>query len=652
LDYRDGFEGVDGDIHSVAAANDRLFITTRDGAIYCFGTAAVTPKESAAISRPAFVASAASQVILAGLVEATNVRNGYALVLGTRDGSLAHRLATDTNLHVIALVPEQKETDALRRRCIAPSNSNSRLSILTGQLPELGLPPYLADLIVAEDWDATGLNAGADFVHTLYERLKPYGGVACLMIAPKRDDDIRAWLNAAGHREAKVQRKGDYLLIRRAGALPGAVDYTKDWTAPDALVRAPLGLLWFDDSIAHFKRAPQPHILGGVMISRDKDWLGKAQEMGSATRAHADGTGRFQLSDARFMDVYTGRVLSKKEADARLKTLPPPPDGKFRPPYHYRPPFVDAFLQEHIAKGTKPAKWPFLRQTDKGQMTNPVTGDIEARRYVKSYGCDGGNDYGHLITMRSATPAFYDKRIESGTINISGPRSGCTNSIIPANGVLNMPYFYDGCTCSYPLPTGAALVSMPQTFEQWTAWGQGTHGPMVRIGINLGAPGDRMTNAGTLFLDYPSVGGPSPEITLQTQPKAPDYFYHHALFAEGGKGWPWVCASGAEGLTSIRLAGLKPGTFNVRLYFIEPKHTVPDARVFDVALQGEPVLRNFDIFADTGGRMRCTVREFADVEIVDTCELTLTARTGATLLSGIEFVSTGLPLDAIVSASQ
>ena len=98
---------------------------------------------------------------------------------------------------------------------------------------------------------------------------------------------------------------------------------------------------------------------------------------------------------------------------------------------------------------------PFLREMDKGQMTNPVTGVVEARRYVKSYGCDGGNDYGHLITMRSATPAFYDKRIESGTINISGPRSGCTNSIIPANGVLNMPYFYAGCSCSYPLPTGA-----------------------------------------------------------------------------------------------------------------------------------------------------------------------------------------------------
>ena len=71
---------------------------------------------------------------------------------------------------------------------------------------------------------------------------------------------------------------------------------------------------------------------------------------------------------------------------------------------------------------------------------------------------------------------------------------------------------------------------MPQTFEQWTAWGKRPVGPIVRIGLNLGAPGDRMTHKGTLFLDVPSVGGPSPEIVVETEPKTPDMFYHHSLF--------------------------------------------------------------------------------------------------------------------------
>ena len=347
------------------------------------------------------------------------------------------------------------------------------------------------------------------------------------------------------------------------------------------------------------------------------------------------------------MDVYTGRVMSLDEAESRLEQIPATSPAEFRPPYQFRPPYVEAHLQELESRGEKPKSYPFQRQADKGQMTSPLTGLIEPRCYVKSYGCDGGVDYGHLITMRSATPAFYDKRIESGTVNIAGPRSGCTNSVIPANGVLNMPYFYEGCTCSYPLPTGAALISMPQTFEQWTAWGPGTAKPIVRVGVNLGAPGDRMTHSGTLFLDHPSVGGPSPAIKVQTQPAEPDYFYHHSLFMQVGKGWPWVCASGAQGLESLRLSDLKPGSFTVRLYFVEPQHTVAGARVFDVSLQGEPVLSNFDIFVEARGKMKCVVKEITNVQLDGECTLTFTTHQGQSLLSGIELVSTGLPLDLL-----
>ena len=71
-----------------------------------------------------------------------------------------------------------------------------------------------------------------------------------------------------------------------------------------------------------------------------------------------------------------------------------------------------------------------------------------------------------------------------------------------------------------------------------------------------------------------------------------------------------------------------------------------------MALQGKTVLKNFDIIADAGGTMRCTVKEFTDVAVAETCELTFTARHGDTLLSGIEFVSTGMPLDSIVVMKQ
>ncbi len=648
LNYADGMKEVDGDIHSVIAASGRLFVTNRDGMIYCFGDTSVSPKFHSAQPAPRPSVDKALATTIADLRTLTSVRSGYAIVLGMRNGRMAQQLATATNLHVIALAPAESDADAMRRRILEPSAPAGRLSIAAGKLEEVAFPRYLADLIVAEDWGATRLGAGADYLLTLYEKLKPYGGVACLYVESTRDKEIRNWLHAAGHTEAQVERHGDLLLVRRAGALPGAVDYTNDWSAPDALVRAPLGILWFDDSIARFKRAPQPSIVGGVMISQDKDWQGKVDKMGHVNHLHRDGTGRFRLLNASFMDVYTGRVMSRDEAESRLERVPKTAGVDFRPPYQFRPPYVESHFQELLSRGEKPKLYPFRKEAEKGQMKNPLTGLVEPRCYVKSYGCDGGVDYGHMITMRSATPAFYDKRIESGTINIAGPRSGCTNSIIPANGVLNMPYFYEGCTCSYPLPTGAALISMPQTFEQWTAWGKVTAKPIVRIGVNLGAPGDRMTHGGTLFLDYPSVGGPSPKIKIHTQPATPDYFYHHSLFIiEDGKGWPWVCASGARGLKSLRLTELEPGTFTVRLYFVEPQHAAAGFRVFDVALQGKSVLKNLDIFTAAQGKMKCLVKEFTDVQIDGDCTLSFTASKGQSLLSGIELVSTGLPLDPL-----
>ena len=44
-----------------------------------------------------------------------------------------------------------------------------------------------------------------------------------------------------------------------------------------------------------------------------------------------------------------------------------------------------------------------------------------------------------------------------------------------------------------------ALVSQPERFEQWAFWGhvpaEKLHGKIQRLGINFGAPGDRMTEA-------------------------------------------------------------------------------------------------------------------------------------------------------------
>jgi hypothetical protein len=385
-------------------------------------------------------------------------------------------------------------------------------------------------------------------------------------------------------------------------------------------VRAPLGVLWFDDTLGHFKRSPQPWFVDGVMISYPKDWMEKHR---------ASRKPPYDLLPPVFSDVYTGRVLSNDEAIVAGLEFPRR-DLKESQPSQYRPP-----TQRDAWKPQQPII---------GERVNPLTGEKEPRAIPKSYGCDGGVDYGNIFTMRSGTPAFYDKRLESGVCSISGPRSGCTNSIIPAGGVLNVPFFYEGCTCSYPLPVGLALVSMPQTHEQWSSWGPGRVENIQRVGINFGAPGDRMTENGTLWLDYPSRGGPSPEVSVSIEPKSAESFYQHSLFVKGGTAWPWVAASGVEGAEAITVAGLKPGTYSVQLYFLDPEHDEVGKRQFDIGLNGKTVEEKLDVVSAAGGRMRSLMRQYRDVECKGEMRIVLSPQAGRTILSGIEIVRKGLPL--------
>ncbi len=181
---------------------------------------------------------------------------------------------------------------------------------------------------------------------------------------------------------------------------------------------------------------------------------------------------------------------------------------------------------------------------------------------------------------------------------------------------------------------------MPQRFEQWASWGDMkiAANSIERIGVNFGAPGDRMTREGTLWLDYPSVGGPSPAIDVQQSPADVTYRYYHSLWISQEDQRPWVSASMAEGLRSVVINDLKPGKYEVSLYFAEPAGSKLGERVQDVHLQGTKALSGFDLLAVSGVPMKGVVIRRTDIEIGSDGRLSLglTAVRGTTLISGIE----------------
>lgn len=182
-------------------------------------------------------------------------------------------------------------------------------------------------------------------------------------------------------------------------------------------------------------------------------------------------------------------------------------------------------------------------------FTNPITGKQEPWKVVRTYGCNSMIASEHLLTFRSGAAGFYDLTGRSGTGNFGGFRSGCTSNLVIAGGVLNAPDYTRTCSCSYQNQTSLALVHMPG-IEIWTNSVFEVEDRVQRVGINFGAPGDRLSTPGTLWLDHPSVGGESPKVQVSVEGTEPSYFRRHASAIRQGP-LPWVAASGVRDVQSV-----------------------------------------------------------------------------------------------------
>lgn len=613
--------GVEGTVHSIVVADAKLFVSTTTGELLCFS--APTSKQKSPTKWTAEITELRSTPQATkrarNLIRQSPGSHGVAIVAGLQDGDLVKAILTASAYHVVAIDEDFNRVTKLRKELQSAGLHGTRAVVLKANPRTVSLPPYLASLITTEQ--PASLRKASD---TLLQALRPYGGVAALGLKPESGLASEDVLNALKPGKFIAAETDDgQTLIRRVGALPGTADYKGGYAyCEDTLVRFPLGVLWFDDTLSHFKRSPQPVFTDGVMISRPKDW--------HAPRIKGNYSIDYPLMRPILSDIYTGRVFDESEQLTLRKSLPPPDLRTAQKSYYHAP---------HQKKALLPnPPDPALA----GERVNPLTGLKEPRVIPKTYGCDGGVDYGMFYTLRAGTAAFYDKTLESGTVFISGPRSGCTNSIIPSGGLLNVPYFYEGCTCSYPLPTALSMFAMPETHEQWSSWGDTSIEPesIKRIGLNFGAPGDRKTRDGTLWLDYPSVGGPSPKIKVGTKPENPTFHYRHSNWITGGDAWPWVAASAVEGLQELTLHDLAPGRYTVRLYFAEVTENATASRSQSVLLQDKSVLANFNIRTQANGKMVGIVREFSDVVVDGTLKLTLRAadQNQKSLISGMELI--------------
>ncbi len=309
-------------------------------------------------------------------------------------------------------------------------------------------------------------------------------------------------------------------------------------------------------------------------------------------------------------------------------------------------------------------------------IVNPLTGKEEPWLFTRAYGCNTAVASEHMMTFRSGAAGFYDLAGRSGTGNLGGFRSSCTSNLVIANGVLNAPDYTRTCTCGYQNQTSLALIHMPDV-EMWTYSKLGSRaedrGYVKQVGINWGAPGDRLADDGTLWLEYPSVGGDSPELEIEMVGEKLTYFRHHSS-RFGGAGLSWVEASGVEGVETITLSpslkreesttdtadttdtvateaesvpteeepAAETRYYTIKLHFSEPNRLAVGDRSFNIRLQGQEVLTGLDIVREAGGYRRSLTKSFPAIRVDDKLEIQFSRtseKSAAPILSGLELIA-------------
>ncbi len=824
-------------VGSMLAADGRLFVVTSRGDLYCFGTERAEPW-TFALPEPDAAPPDEWTRQAEAILSCSGVREGYALVLGAGDTRLLTELARQSALHVTAVESDAARRDAVRREMDRQGLYGSRVALLAGDPLASSVPAYAHSLVVVSEAETAGIIERGSFPQAVFQSLRPYGGVACLVGGT--EEALRSLAVQSDFTGAQVRAEGGCAMLVRAGAPPGAGDWTHEDADPgrtrcsrDAMVRPPLGLLWFggsagfDDFFNTHAHALRPQVAAGRMVIRGPGalhavdvytgrllWKAPLPELSdrgghlvsSGSGERLTGGAYVTLADSVYvnsggailrLDAATGqriarfplaggageaqpgwgylavdddvlvaavlrvargrtaleRILAPPEASRRLVALdrlsgevrwsrdaeysfvhnaiavgggkvfcvdrmPGPPaegapggapmllalglrtgrtawsttDDVFGEFLAYsaerdvlvqttsagfrvsdrEPPRVIAYAGrngEVLWEAEPGHRQPYILIADRlVPAMPPLNASESADEYCLLTGASRRWPGMHrgigrvcswmiagegVITYRSTTAAYSDPSGVGGIVNLGGFRSGCTENLIPAGGVLSAPVeFSYGCSCSFQIQTSLALIHDPDV-ETWST--DGSADEASGLGLNLGAPGDRLADDGTLWLDYPSVGGPSPytmeasdtrdikrrtteiirERNVVTVPAVPEIFCRHSLRLRGD-GLKWVAASGAKGLRSLAMKLAPAGSYTVRLHFAEPEDLRPGERVFDVALQGEPVLKDFDIAKTAAGRLRAVVREFKGIMVVGTLRVDLAPSAGTPVLCGIE----------------
>ncbi len=305
--------------------------------------------------------------------------------------------------------------------------------------------------------------------------------------------------------------------------------------------------------------------------------------------------------------------------------------------------------------------WAFdLKTGQQRTRSHPLTGAKTTWQFLRpGHHCGAISASPQMLLMRSGYTSYYDLQNDSGIRHFAGQRLGCWINAIPADGLVLAPEASAGCICLFPIVCSIALEPRPD-YDRWGIYSTGgANTPVQHLAVNLGAPGDRRDRNGTLWFGYPRPGLPQNRAAMGFSLKLGMDFFGEPEYPRRNSesqtldpdniGTPWLFASFARGLRRCIVPLLskkdEPAEYTVRLYFADFDNKLAGKRVFDIKLQGQLVLEDFDIAREAGDSFKAIIRQFRGIAVSRDLEIELVAqdkklssKNGVPVLCGVEVV--------------
>ncbi len=252
--------GVSGRAYGLAVANERLYVSTDQGMVYCFSERSVPRRGFVrpVLDRQPYPPDKDSEKYkktVSAILQQSERGQGYCLILDSGEGRLAYELAKQTDWQIIGLEDDANQVRSARKKLNAARLYGNRISIHEGSLADIHYVSYFANQILSDQTLRTGQFPSPS--PEISRLLKPNGGILAIGRFQNASNqqlehhELETWIRKTTIPYATLDRQNGVWINAQREKLSGEGEWTHLYANPantacsQDTIQGRVGIQWF-----------------------------------------------------------------------------------------------------------------------------------------------------------------------------------------------------------------------------------------------------------------------------------------------------------------------------------------------------------------------------------------------------------------------